>query len=155
MASSQDKSIAHYQFRISHCLAEWSFPNPSPCKSMCNARCAMVNEIQTERLILMPLSFKSRAKLTRALRRGGKTAVAFILQRSSGGTPNDRLMTEFQTYFVCGETYFTTGSSANAASFSIGNRPMITFDDCGSRITSKPSFFNRSIVAADLSASQT
>src|SRR5215475_6679305 len=66
-----------------------------------------------------------------------------------------RLKAELQTYLVCGAMYFTTGSSANAASFSTGARPMINFDDCGSRITSKPSFFNCSIVAADLSESQT
>src|SRR5262245_54860091 len=49
-----------------------------------------------------------------------------------------RLKADLQTYLVCGAMYFTTGSSANAASFSTGARPMINFDDCGSRITSKP-----------------
>jgi hypothetical protein len=57
-------------------------------------------------------------------------------------------------YFVCGATYFTEESSDSAASFSISNRPMINFDDCGSRITSKPRRLSSAIVSADLFVSQ-
>jgi hypothetical protein len=51
MALSQDKSIAHRQFHIAHWLAGRPFPNPSPCESMGNARCAMANESGLEDLL--------------------------------------------------------------------------------------------------------
>ena len=37
----KDESITHCQFHIEHCLAGSSFPNPTSCLSMGNARCAM------------------------------------------------------------------------------------------------------------------
>ena len=52
---------------------------------------------------------------------------------------------------ICGDTYRTNFSSASAANFSTGNRPMTIFAVFGSRTTSKPSSFSFAIVSSDFS----